>query len=66
MTNLVLKQIIPGLPTQCIADDELEDIKGEACDDAVNLDHSCPSPTNAMNSSKVPFGIHGDDGCQLT
>lgn len=57
--NLVLEQIIPGLPTQSVSNDELEDIKREVGDDAEEPYGSCPSPPNAFNPSKAPAWIHG-------
>lgn len=64
-TNLVLHNIIPGLATQCIADYELEDIKREIGDNAVDPDNSCPSPSNTCDSGKAPATIHSNDGSHL-
>jgi len=63
--NLVLQQIIPGLPSQCIANDELEDIERDVGDNAVNPDDSCPSPTNPLDSCKGPGCIYSNDSCHL-
>lgn len=63
--NLVLDNIIPGPASQCIAYYELEDIKREVGDNAVDPDDTCPSPSNAFNSGKAPTAVHSNESGHL-
>lgn len=65
ISHLVLKHVVPGLAGQSKSDDELEDIEREVGNDAVNPDHSCPSPPNAMDPGKAPVCIHSNDSGNL-
>ena len=62
---LVLDHGIPGLAAQCIADDELEDVKREVGDNAEDPDDSTPAPSNTLDSSKAPVCIDSNYGSQL-
>ena len=53
--NLVLQQCVPCLATQCISNDELEDIKWEISEETVKPYHTSPAPTNALDPSKTPI-----------
>uniref|UniRef100_A0A6N2MT07 Uncharacterized protein n=1 Tax=Salix viminalis TaxID=40686 RepID=A0A6N2MT07_SALVM len=59
------QQIIPGLPSQCIADNEFDDIKRDIGDNAKKPNDSCPSPTNAFDSCKGPACIHSNESSHL-
>lgn len=52
--DLVLEQIVPGPATESIADDELEDVKGEVGDDAEDPNNYCPTPPDALNPCEAP------------
>lgn len=62
---LVLDHIIPSLATQCISSRELENVKRNVEDYAVDPDHSCPSPANTFHVSKGPVGIYSNQGSHL-
>lgn len=54
----ILSNIIPCLATQCITYDELEEIQRYVENDAVEPNHTCPTPSNSFHVCKLPVCIH--------
>jgi hypothetical protein len=65
ISYLILEQIIPGLATQRISDNEFKDIQRDVEDDAVEPNYASPSPPNSANPRKAPICIHSNDGGHL-
>lgn len=61
----LLDNKIPGLPTQSIAYEELNEIKWDVEDDVVKPDHTGPTPPNPFNCSKTPVCINGNQSSNL-
>lgn len=53
------------MATQCITDQELEDIEREIGDNAVDPDSACPSPSDTVDFGKAPVTIYGNEGSHL-
>ena len=63
--NLVLEHVVPCTSCESHADEKLENVKRNVCNNAVDPDNSCPSPPNSIDSSKVPVCIHSNGSCHL-
>lgn len=63
--DLVLKQVVPCLASQRVAGDELEDIKRDVSNYAIEPDDSCPSPSNALDPGEAPACIHSNQSSHL-
>lgn len=48
-----------------MANDELEDVKWDVSDNAVHPDESSPSPSNTVDSCKIPVSVYGNYSSQL-
>lgn len=55
---LVLQKIIPGFPTQNVANAELKDIERNVSYDTIKPDNTSPPPTTSFDLCKVPISIH--------
>ena len=57
-TYLVLQKIIPCLPTQHVANAELEDVEREVSDNAVEPDNARPAPSAPLDLRKRPVRVN--------
>lgn len=64
--NLVLQHVVPGFAAQAVADDELEDVEREVSHNAINPDHSGPSPSNALDPCEFPARVNGNNRGNLS
>lgn len=64
--NLVLQHVVPGLAAQGVADNELENVKREVSHNAIEPDHSGPSPSNALDPREFPARVNSDDRGNLS
>lgn len=64
-THLLLKEIIPSLSTENVANSELKQVKREKEYDTIKPDYSGPAPADALYPCKAPVSIDSDDSSHL-
>ena len=62
---LILKQIVPGLATQRVTDNDFEEVERYVKEDAVTPYDSGPSPSNPLNPCEAPVRVHRDQCSSL-
>jgi hypothetical protein len=61
----LLKDEVPRSPAQRVPDEELDDVQREVADDVVQPDDAGPAPSDALDRSKRPVGIHSNQSSDL-
>lgn len=63
---LVLQKIVPCLPTEHVANAELEDVEREVSDDTVEPDDAGPAPATPFDLRKAPVRVNSYQGRNLS
>lgn len=58
---LLVDQIVPGLSALDVSHSELQNIKRNVSDDAVEPDNSGPAPSATLDAGESPVSIHGNE-----